>query len=96
MSFFEIDSERVIAASSQASRSVETLSSETDALMSHLNALVDSWKGGASQNFQGVAREWEGVQRQVHASLEKIRDALHTAGTQYAEVEDANMRMFAG
>lgn len=94
MSFFEVDSERVIATSQTAARSVETLSGETDALMAQLNSLADSWKGGASQNFQAVAKEWEGVQRQVHESLGNIRDALQAAGTQYADVEDSNMRMF--
>lgn len=95
MSFFEVDSDRVISTAGAANRSVETLSAETDALMSQLNSLADSWKGGAAQNFQSVAKEWEGVQRRVHESLGKIRDALQAAGTQYADVENANMRMFS-
>lgn len=95
MSYFEVDSERVISAAGMANKSVETLSTETDALMAHLNSLADSWKGGAAQNFQTVAKEWEGVQRRVHESLGKIRDALQTAGTQYSDVENSNMRMFS-
>ena len=95
MSILEVDASRVTSAASTASTSADTLASEVDALMRHLNALGECWKGSAAQNFQAVIHEWEGVQRQVHTSLQSIREALHHAGRQYAEVEETNTRLFA-
>ncbi|MYM20717.1 WXG100 family type VII secretion target [Brevibacterium sp. 5221] len=94
MSVIEVDSERVIQAAGTAARSAATLGAEADALMRHLNALGDCWRGGAAQRFQSVIAEWEKVQKQVHESLGSIREALHAAGQQYSDVEAANTRMF--
>ena len=95
MAFFEVDSDRVISTAQAAARSAGILSGEVDALMRHLQALNDCWKGGAAQDFQAVVSEWEGVQRTVHQSLNNIQEALHLAGSQYQDVEDANRKMFS-
>lgn len=95
MPIIEVDSERVVQAASTASRTASQLGSEVDTLMRHLNALNDCWRGGAAQRFHTVISDWERVQKQVHESLEKIRQALQTAGQQYSDVEDRNTRMFS-
>ncbi len=94
MSVIEVDSDRVIQAAGTAARTAGNLGTEVDALMRHLNALADCWKGGAATKFQSVIADWEKVQKQVHESLGSIKEALNAAGQQYGEVEDRNMRMF--
>lgn len=90
----EVDANRVLTAAGTASKSAATLSGEVDALMNHLRALQECWRGSASQNFSLVVEDWEGVQRRVHESLQSIWEALQVAGRQYTEVEDANTRLF--
>ncbi|GAA4283094.1 WXG100 family type VII secretion target [Brevibacterium daeguense] len=94
MSILEVDANRVMSTAATATRSVAVLSAEVDALMRHLRALNECWRGSAAQNFNLVVEDWEGVQRRVHESLESIKEALHVAGRQYTEVEDANTRLF--
>ncbi|MCQ9385061.1 WXG100 family type VII secretion target [Brevibacterium sp. 50QC2O2] len=96
MSTFQVDSDRVLAAAGIAATTAGNLGGQVDALMRQLNALGDCWQGSAAANFQQLAHEWEGVQKQVHGSLERIQAALQQAGRQYAEVELATARMFTG
>ena len=41
-----------------------------------------------------MTRDWERTQHTVRESLDHISVALHRAGAQYSEVEQANTSMF--
>ena len=96
MSRFEVDSARVQQASSAVSVSAANLAAEVDGMMRHLLDLESCWKGEAASGFQALSAQWRGTQDRVRASLEEIQRALAQAGRQYADVETANARMFAG
>lgn len=92
---FEVDSELVAQASGTVRNSVERIRQEVAAMHGHLQNLQGSWRGGASDAFQSVVLDWKATQQRVEESLEGINAALAQAGTQYADVEAANQRMFA-
>lgn len=94
MSRFEVDSAQVSAASAAVNGSVASISAEVDRMMRNLLALQGSWKGQAAGQFQVLIEDWRGTQERVRASLEQISGALATAATTYADVEQANARMF--
>ncbi|WP_432570332.1 WXG100 family type VII secretion target [Kineococcus sp. SYSU DK005] len=96
MSRFEVDSARVQQASGAVSVSAANLAAEVDGMMRHLLDLESCWKGEAASGFQALSAQWRGTQDRVRASLEEIQRALAQAGRQYADVETANARMFAG
>ena len=95
MSRFEVDSARVGEASAAVRTSVGTISTEVDQMMRNLLDLQTSWRGQAATQFQGVVADWRATQERVRQSLEDISAALAAAGQQYAEVEQANARMFS-
>ncbi len=92
---FQVDTERIQAASGDISRIGAEIDSQVAAMMSKLTALQDAWKGSASDRFQGVVSEWRATQTKVRESLDHISTALGQAGTQYAETEQANTSMFS-
>ncbi|MCE1177820.1 MAG: WXG100 family type VII secretion target [Micrococcales bacterium] len=92
---FQVDTERIHAASGDIARIASDIETQVAAMMSRLTALQDAWRGTASDRFQALVVEWQGTQRQVKSSLDSIGTALGTAGTQYAEVESATERMFS-
>lgn len=94
MSQFEVDSARVAQASTAVTTSVGSITAEVDRMMHNLLDLQNSWRGQASTQFQGLIADWRATQERVRQSLEEISAALGTAGQQYAEVEQANARMF--
>lgn len=94
MSRFEVDSARVAQASAAVTTSVGAISTEVDRMMRNLVDLQSSWRGQAATQFQGVVTDWRATQERVKQSLEDISVALNAAGQQYADVEQANTRMF--
>ena len=95
MSRYVVDSDAIDSARAAAHATVGRIQSDAAALMGQLQALQDSWTGGASVAFQGVVTDWRGTQLSVEESLRQITIALQQAGQQYADVESANMRLFA-
>jgi early secretory antigenic target protein ESAT-6 len=96
MSRFEVDVAQVVRAGSAVQASATTIAAEVDQMMRHLVELQGSWKGAGAASFQQVVTDWRSTQDRVRASLEEIQRALAAAGRQYAEVEDATVRMFTG
>lgn len=94
MSQLEVDSERILTASNEVSRSADAVTTEVQTMMRSLYALQDTWRGSAASNFQVVINDWKAVQERVADSLAGIRDALAVAGRQYGDVEDANAKLF--
>jgi WXG100 family type VII secretion target len=95
MSRFEVDSARVAQASAAVSASVGSINAEVDRMMRNLLDLQNSWRGQAATQFGHVVTDWRATQERVRQSLEEISVAPVASGQQYAEVEQANLRMFS-
>lgn len=93
-STFQVDPARITAAAGDITRISAEIDTSVRSMMTRLVALQDAWQGSAATGFQGVVRDWEGVQRRVGESLDTISQALNRAGQQYAEVERVNTSMF--
>jgi len=91
---FQVDTARIQAASGDVTRISGEIEANVKTMMARLNALQDAWQGSASTSFQAVTRDWERTQHTVRESLDSISAALHRAGAQYSEVEQANTGMF--
>lgn len=94
-STFQVDTERIHAASGDISRISGEIETQVGAMLQKLNGLQDAWKGSASDRFQVVVNDWKGTQTKVRQSLDDISKALAQAGSQYAEAEQANTSMFS-
>ena len=92
---FQVDTERIQAASGDIARISAEIDGQVTAMMGRLTALQDAWKGTASARFQGVVAEWQGTQRQVRVALDGIGSVLAAAGAQYAETEAQTARIFS-
>lgn len=95
MSRFEVDSAQVAQASVAVQVSAGQISAEVDRMMRNLIDLQAGWKGQAATSFQQVVTDWRATQERVRLALEQIQRALTVAGQQYAQAEDAAVRMFA-
>ena len=91
---FQVDTERIQAASGDISRISGEIDAQVSAMMSRLAGLQDAWTGVASARFQSLVGEWQATQKQVRASLDSIGGVLAAAGVQYAETEAQALRMF--
>jgi WXG100 family type VII secretion target len=95
MSRYEVDSAQVAQASAAVHLSAQNIGTEVDGMLRHLVELQAGWKGQAATSFQQVVADWRVTQTRVRATLEEIRQALATAGQQYAAAEDTATRMFS-
>jgi WXG100 family type VII secretion target len=91
---FQVDTDRITAASADISRIGADIDGQVAAMMARLTALQDAWTGSAASRFQGVASEWRATQAKVRESLDHISRLLAQAGHQYAEAEQQNTAMF--
>jgi 6 kDa early secretory antigenic target len=91
---FQVDTERIAAASGDINRIGAEIDSQVTAMMARLTGLQDAWRGTASSRFQSVAHEWRGTQARVREALDQISRLLAHAGQQYAEAEQQNASMF--
>jgi WXG100 family type VII secretion target len=94
MSTFHVDSDAVLNTTTAAHGSIDRIRGEVAALLGQLTSLESSWSGAASVAFQSVVADWRSTQQRVEESLVGITTALGAAGRQYAETEQANLRMF--
>ncbi len=96
MSRFEVDSDAMMAAAAATQRSIAGVEAEVNGMLHNLEALQGSWRGQAAATFADLTSQWRATQMRVQESLQSIQAALAHAGAQYADVESANARMFAG
>ncbi|KQQ94162.1 MULTISPECIES: WXG100 family type VII secretion target [Microbacteriaceae] len=94
MTSYHVDSDAVIQTTQSAHGSIERIRTEVQALLGQLTSLEGSWSGQASVAFQSVVADWRATQQRVEESLVGITTALGSAGQQYAETEQANLRLF--
>jgi WXG100 family type VII secretion target len=94
MTRYSVDSDAVLAATTAVQASIGRIQSEVASLRGRLGDLQSSWGGQASIAFQSVVTDWTATQQRVEESLAAISGALGHAGRQYAEIEEANARLF--
>lgn len=91
---FNVDSAQVAQGALAARRHGEAIRGEVQAMTALLTQMEGTWRGGAAAAFQSALGQWRLTQRQVEEALAALATALDAAARQYAEVEDANLRMF--
>lgn len=95
MARFEVDSSEITMAAGRTRASAETIRAEVAAMVNHLSALQDTWRGGASAAFGSVLAQWRGTQQLVEQSLDSISLCLDAGSRHYEEAENATLQMFA-
>lgn len=93
-SSFQVDPERVAAASGDIARISAELETQVATMMGRLTSLEDAWRGEAASRFQGVVAQWRGTQTHVREALDQIARVLGQAGQQYATAEQQNAALF--
>ncbi|MEY4293970.1 MAG: hypothetical protein RIR29_620 [Actinomycetota bacterium] len=96
MTQFQVDSEQVLAANSAIQSTIGRVQTDIEALHAQLQSLQDSWRGLAANQFQELAIRWHGTATAVQSQLGELGQALTLAAQQYDEIENANVRLFAG
>lgn len=95
MSAFQVDAEQVQQTATAAMATASRISADTAGLLAQLTGLQSSWSGSAALAFQDTLNQWRATQQVVEQSLASIQQALAAAASQYAEVEQANLRLFS-
>ena len=96
MTRYQVDSEAVITAAGAVQSSIGRIQAEVAGLHGQLVNLQGSWTGIAAAAFHGVVVDWKHTQQLVEENLAAITLALAHAGQQYADIEQANARLFVG
>lgn len=94
MSYFSVNSERILAGNAAIQQTIERLSGEVSTLQAQLAGLADSWQGQAATSFQDLMQRWRVTSDQVDDQLRQIGNALALAAQQYQDIEAANQRLF--
>jgi WXG100 family type VII secretion target len=84
-----------MTATSNIRSTIGRLQGEVSGLMAQLSGLEGSWTGQAATAFHGAVADWRVTQQRIEESLAALNQALGMAGQQYAEIEQANLRLFA-
>lgn len=95
MTRFQVDSDALISTTGAARATMGRIQAEVAGLLGQLTGLEGSWTGQASAQFQAAVSAWRTTQQHVEQSADALNQALGQAGAQYAEVEQANARLFA-
>jgi len=95
MTSYQVDSEAVAGATGAIRATIGRIQADVSGLQAQLTSLEGSWTGQAATAFQGAVADWRATQQRVEESLAGLNQALSLAGQQYAEIEQANTRLFA-
>lgn len=95
MTSYQVDSDAVLAAATASRGTIARIETEVATLYGQLVNLEGSWTGQASIAFQGAVSDWRAMQQRLEESLAGLNQALGMAGQQYADIEQANTRLFA-
>jgi early secretory antigenic target protein ESAT-6 len=96
MTRYQVDSDAVASATAAAHGYLGRIESEVGGLYALLVDLQNAWSGPAAAAFPSVLTEWRATQQRVAEGIAVVNQGLAAAGQQYAEVEVANARLFAG
>jgi WXG100 family type VII secretion target len=92
---YQVDSDAVMTATNSIRATIARLQGEVSGLMGQLSGLDGSWTGQAATAFHGAIADWRVTQQRIEESLAGLNQALGLAGQQYAEIEQANLRLFS-
>lgn len=95
MTSYHVDSDAVIGTTGAVHASIGRIQAEVAGLHGHLTNLQGSWGGQAASAFQSSVAEWLVTEQRVQEVLTALNQSLSHAGQQYAEIEQANLRLFA-
>ena len=95
MTQFQVDSEQVLAANNSIQSTIGRVQIDVEALHAQLQSLQDSWRGLAANQFLELANRWHSTATIVQSQLGELGQALALAASQYEEIENANVRLFA-
>lgn len=91
---YHVDSEAVSSQAAAIKATIGRLEAESNSLKSQLTQLEASWGGQAATAFQAIAAAWYATHQRMEEDLGSIAGALTHAGRQYADIEQANARLF--
>ena len=94
MTRYQVDSEQVQLATQSVQGTIGRIRSEVASLLAQLTGLQGSWSGQAATAFQAAVADWRVTQQHVEESLSGLNHALGAAAMHYADVEQANARLF--
>ena len=94
MTQFLVDSDAVLNATVGIKATISRIQGEVGALTAQLSNLEPVWQGQAATAFQAIMSDWRATQLRVEEGLAAINSSLSLAGTQYAETEAGNARLF--
>jgi early secretory antigenic target protein ESAT-6 len=94
MTIFRVDSEQVLAATSNIHSTIGKLQTEVETLYTQLQGLEGSWQGAAANSFQDLVRRWRTTANNVETQLGEVGSLLAMAAKSYSEIEQANLRLF--
>lgn len=94
MTSYQVDSDAVMTATTSIRSTIGRLQGEVSGLMGQLGGLEGSWTGQAATAFHGAVADWRMTQQRIEESLATLEQALALAGQQYADIEQANLRLF--
>ena len=94
MTQFTVDSEQVWAANATIQSTITRINQEVEALHGQLLGLQSTWTGLAANSFQELVGRWRTTATTVQQQLGEVSTALAFAAKQYAEIEQANVRLF--
>ncbi|MEO6827630.1 MAG: WXG100 family type VII secretion target [Microbacteriaceae bacterium] len=95
MTSYHVDSDAVISTTAAVHASIGRIQAEVAGLHGHLANLQESWSGQAASAFQSSVAQWRATEQHVQEVLTTLNQSLGHAGQQYAEIEQANLRLFA-
>lgn len=82
------------AAASDTDQIAGQIDGQLDDLHSYLAPLVATWSGQASENYQGLQRQWDQSAEALNAILKEMAVAMRTANANYSSAEQANAGMW--
>lgn len=94
MTSYRVDSDAVMGTTAGMRASMARIQAEIAGLHSQLINLESSWSGPAATAFQAVVADWRATEQRVDESLTSLNQALAAAAQQYADIEQANARLF--
>ncbi|WP_111719360.1 WXG100 family type VII secretion target [Homoserinimonas sp. OAct 916] len=92
---YHVDSEVVDGQAAAIRATMGRLEAESNNLKNQLTQLESAWSGQAATAFQAIAASWYVTHQRMEEDLGSIAGALTHAGRQYADIEQANARLFA-
>jgi WXG100 family type VII secretion target len=87
---FNTTPEVMAKAAQQVEQVSQEISSELRSLLSQLEPVASTWKGGAASAFQQLMQKWNDDATKLSQALDGIAEMLKSTHTNYTQVEESN------